>query len=46
MEFEEETSIIEVSKVIYGLFHWGGQSISIDTLVARRDLVAGLVREH
>ena len=28
MELEEETSIMDVSRVIHGLFHWGGQSIS------------------
>ena len=45
MEFEEETSIMEVSKVIHGLFHWGGQSISVDSLVAKKDLIADIVRE-
>ena len=44
-EFEEETPIIEVSKVIHGLFYWGGQSISIDSLVAKKDLLADIVRE-
>ena len=46
MEFEEETSIMEVMKAIHGLFHWGGQSISVDSLVAKKDLIAHLVREH
>ena len=36
MELEEETSMIEVSRVIHRLFHWGGQSISVDCLVAKR----------
>ena len=26
-EIEDQSSIIEVSRVIQGLFHWGGQSI-------------------
>ena len=38
---------MEVSRVmIRGLFHWGGQSISIDSLVAKKDLIAEIVREH
>ena len=36
MELEEETSILEVSRVIHWLFHWGGQSISVDSLVAKK----------
>ena len=35
MELEEETSMMEVSKVTHGLFHWGGQSIGVDSLVAK-----------
>ena len=38
-ELEEETSMMEVLRVIHGLFHWGGQSISVDSLVAKKDLV-------
>ena len=45
MELEEETSIMEVSKAIPGLFHWGGQSISVYGLVAKKDLIADIVRE-
>ena len=37
MELEDETSMMEVSRVIHGLFHWGGQSISVDSLVAKKD---------
>ena len=36
MELEEETSLIKVSRVVHGLFHWGGQSISVDSLVAKK----------
>ena len=36
MELEEETSMIDGSRVIHGLFHWGGQSISVDSLVAKK----------
>ena len=45
MELEEETSIMEVSRVIHGLFHWGGQTISVDSIVAKKDLMAETVRE-
>ena len=45
MELEEETSIMEVSRAIHGLFHWGGQSISVDSLMAKKDLIAKIVRE-
>ena len=46
MALEEETSMMEVSSAIHGLFHWGGQSISVDGLVAKKDLVTEIVREH
>ena len=46
MELEEKTSIMEVSKAIHELFHWGGQSISVDSLVAKKDLIAYIVRVH
>ena len=46
MEFEEETSMMEVSRAIHGLFHWGGESISVDSLAAKKDLVTEIVREH
>ena len=36
VELQEETSMMEVSRVIHGLFHWGGQSISVDSLVAKK----------
>ena len=36
MGLEEETSMMEVSRVVHGLFHWGGQSISVDSLVAKK----------
>ena len=33
---EEETFMMEVSRVKHGLFHWGGQSISVDSSVAKK----------
>ena len=41
----EETSIMEVSREIHGLFHWGEQSISLDSLVAKKDLIDETVKE-
>ena len=45
MELDEEMSLMDVSRVIHGLFHWGGQSISVDSLVAKKDLVTEIVKE-
>ena len=36
LELEEETTLMKVSRAVHGLFHWGGQSISIDSLVAKK----------
>ena len=41
----EKTSMMEVSRAVHGLFHWGGQSISVDSLVAKEDLVIEIVRQ-
>ena len=35
MELQEETSLMAVSRAIHGLFHWSGQSISVDSLEAK-----------
>ena len=43
MELEEETTMMEVSRAIHGLFHWGGQSISVDSLVAKKDLLSEIL---
>ena len=45
MELEEEMSMMNVSRVIHWLFHWGEQSISVDSLVAKEDLVTEIVRK-
>ena len=31
MELDKEMSLMDVSGVMHGLFHWGGQSISVDS---------------
>ena len=45
MTLEEEESMMEVSRVVHGLYHWGGQSITVDYLVARKDSITEIVRE-
>ena len=34
IEIEDQSSIVEVSRAIQGLFHWGGQAITLDSVVA------------
>ena len=45
MTLEEGASMVEVSRAVQGLYHWGGQSITVDSLVARKDLITEIVRE-
>ena len=44
-EIEDETSIIEVSKAVQGLFHWGGQSIAVGSIVATQDSITEIIKE-
>ena len=44
-ELEMETPIMEVSRAAHGLYQWAGQSISVDSQVARRYLIKEIVRE-
>ena len=44
-EIEDQSSIIEVSRVIQGLFHWGGQSIMVDSVVATQDSITEIIKE-
>ena len=44
-EIEDETSIIEVPKAVQGLFHWGGQSITVDSVVATQDSITEIIKE-
>ena len=37
IELEMETPIMEVSRAVHGLYQWAGQSITVDSVVARRD---------
>ena len=45
MTLEEETSMMEVSRAVHGLYHWGGQPIMVDCLVARKDPITEIVRD-
>ena len=45
-EIEDESSIIEVSKAVQGLFHWGGQSITVDSVVATQDSITEIIKEQ
>ena len=45
-EIEEESSIIEVSKAVQGLFRWGGQSITVDSIVATQDSITEKIKEQ
>ena len=44
-EIEDQSSIIEVSRAIQGLFHWGHQSITVDTVVATQDSITKIIKE-
>ena len=46
IELEMETPIMEVSRAVHGMYQWAGHSISVDSLVARRDLIKEIVREQ
>ena len=45
IELEMETPIMEVSKAVHGLYQWAGQSITVDSVVARRDSIREIVKE-
>ena len=44
-EIEDQSSIIEVYRVLQGLFHWGGQSIMVDSVVAIQDSITEIIKE-
>ena len=46
IEIEDESSIIEVSRAIQGLFHWGGQLVTADSVVATQDLIPEIIKER
>ena len=45
VELEMGTPIMEVSRAVHGLYQWAGQSITVDSVVARRDSIKEIVKE-
>ena len=45
-EIEDQSCIIEVSKAIQRLFHWGGQSITVNSVVVTQDLITEIIKEQ
>ena len=46
VEVEDQSSIVEVSNAIQGLFHWGGQAVTVDSIVTIQDLISEIVKEQ
>ena len=46
IEFKMEIPITEVSRAVNGLYQWAGQSITVDSVVARRDSIKEIVKEQ
>ena len=46
LEIEDQSSIIEVSRAIQGLFHWGGEAITVDSVVATWDSITKIIKER
>ena len=46
IQLEMETPIMEVSKAVHGLYQWAGQSITVDSIVARGDSIKEIVKER
>ena len=45
IELEMETPIMVVSRAVHGLYQWAGKSITVDSVVARRDSIKEIVKE-
>ena len=45
IELEMETPIMEASRAVHGLYQWAGLSITVDSVVARRDSIKEIVKE-
>ena len=44
VEVEDQSSIVEVSRVIQELFYWGGQTVTVDGVVATQDSIIEIVK--
>ena len=45
VEVEDRSSVVEVSRVMQGLFHWGLQTVTVNSIVASQDSISGIVKE-
>ena len=45
IELEKKIPIMEVSRAVHGLYQWAGQSITVDSGVARRNSIKEIVKE-
>ena len=46
VEVEDQSFIVEVSRVIQGFFHWGGQAVTVDSVMATQDSITEIVKEQ
>ena len=46
VEVEDQSSVVEVSRVMQGLFHWGGQTVAVNSIVASQDSISGIMKER
>ena len=45
VEVKDQSSIVDVSRVIQGLFHWGSLTVTVDSVVATQDSITEIVKE-
>ena len=45
VEVEDQSSIVEVSRGVLSLFHWGGQTVTVDSIVTVSDSISEIVNE-
>ena len=46
VDVEDQSYIVEVSRAIQRLFHWGGQTVTVDSVVATQDSITEIVKER
>ena len=46
IELEIETPVMDVLRAVHGLYQWAGQSITVDSVFARRDSIKEIVKER
>ena len=46
VEVEDQSSTVEISRAIQGLFHSGGQAVTVDSVVATQDSIIEIVKEQ